>query len=43
MKSKLELSDNRKERIVNCIHLICLSGMCPSFHLTVLTSSVSIG
>ena len=41
MKSNLELSDIKKERISNCIHLISLSELCPSFHLPVRASRIS--
>ena len=43
MKGKLELADINKERIFNCIQLLYLAELCPSFHLTVRTSRVSIG
>ena len=43
IESKLDFSDNKKEIILNCIHLICFSELCPSFHLTVRASRVSIG
>ena len=43
IKSKLELSDIKKEMILNCINLICLSELCPSFHWSFRASRVSIG
>ena len=38
-----KLSDIKQERISNCIHHICLSELCPSFHLNVRASRVGIG
>ena len=43
MKSKFELLGIKKERIFNCIHLICLSELCHSIHLSVRASRISIG
>ena len=43
MKSKLEISDIKKDRKLNCIHLLCLSELYPLLRLTVRTSRDGIG
>ena len=44
MDLKIENKDINKEKILNCIQLLYLSKLCPSFHLTVRRSiPLSIG